>query len=101
MKENCMKYGNPDGMTSFKVGIGLPSIMIDAQHQYLVLPVILLILLFAVPKVFLVWNGKLKMKDESGMEIKTYSNIFPCFTPKMNTISCCLVMGAMCDLKVP
>ena len=62
-KEKCEKYGNPDGEGAFKVGIGLPKIIINNENQYFVLPVVFLILLVVVPKVFLAWNSRLEMKD--------------------------------------
>lgn len=73
--------------------------MISSENQYLVLPAIFLILLVIVPRLFLAWNSKIKMKDESGMEINNYWSIFGCFTPKMNTISCAWAMGSMNELN--
>ena len=72
--------------------------MISPDDQYLVLPAVFLILLVIVPRLFLAWNSKIKMKDESGMEIANYFSIFKCFTPKMNTISCAWAMGCMKEL---
>lgn len=77
------------------MGIGLPSVMIDRDTQYIVLPAILLIFLVVVPRLFLAWNSKIRVKDESGMEISNYLLIWNLFHPKMNSLSLCLAMGCM------
>ena len=69
--------------------------MISRENQYFVLPITLAIFLLVVPKVFLSWNSKIKARDDIGMDIANYENIFHCFNPKMNTIAMAWVMGCM------
>ena len=43
-KKNYEKYGNPDGPTTTKVGIGLPKFLLAGEHQVLILSTFFLIL---------------------------------------------------------
>lgn len=58
-----MKYGNPDGQTSFELGIGLPSFVIDKKNQVYVLPFVFFFLLVLIPLIFIKWNNSLRAKD--------------------------------------
>ena len=48
-RANWEKYGNPDGKQTLEVAIGLPSFMVDARGQYVVLAAYLAVLVVAVP----------------------------------------------------
>lgn len=59
-KENCLKFGNPDGEASFQVGIGLPKFLISKENQFIILPIVFAIMLLVVPMIFINWTKKLK-----------------------------------------
>lgn len=74
-KKNYEKYGNPDGPTTTKVGIGLPQFLLAGEHQVLVLTTFFLILLFAVPVGFLRLYRKQKLYAASGVMVETLTFI--------------------------
>ena len=45
-----MKFGNPDGEGTSRVGIGLPNFFINKEYQSYVLPIVLFIILVLVPQ---------------------------------------------------
>lgn len=66
-RENCLKFGNPDGKKSFQVGIGLPKFMISKDNQYVILPIVFVILLIIIPSIILHWGNSLKHTDNCGV----------------------------------
>ena len=74
-KKNYEKYGNPDGPTTTKVGIGLPRFLLAGEHQILILTTFFLILLFAVPVTFFRYYRKQKLYSASGIMVETLSFI--------------------------
>lgn len=47
-RENCAKYGNPEGHKSFQVGIALPTILLKKENSKMILSVFFLMLLLAI-----------------------------------------------------
>lgn len=74
-KKNYEKYGNPDGPTTTKVGIGLPRFLLAGEHQILILTTFFLILLFIVPVTFFRYYRKQKLYSASGIMVETLSFI--------------------------
>ena len=70
-KKNYEKYGNPDGPTTTKVGIGLPRFLLAGENQVLILTTFFLILLFVVPVSFLRFYRKQKLYAASGVMVET------------------------------
>lgn len=75
-KENCQKFGNPDGSSSFNVGIALPSFLIKKEHQVKVMAVVFLILMILIPSVLIYWNSEMNKYDEFGMLRKNHPEIY-------------------------
>ena len=74
-KKNYEKYGNPDGPTTTKVGIGLPRFLLAGENQVLILTTFFLVLLFAVPVAFLRFYRKQKLYAASGVMVETLTFI--------------------------
>lgn len=70
-KKNYEKYGNPDGPTTTKVGIGLPKFLLAGENQVLLLSIFFLILLFIVPVTFMRYYRKQKLYAASGVMVET------------------------------
>lgn len=76
IKEKCLKYGNPDGQESFKVGIALPSFLIQKDNQIIVLCWTFVMMILILPRLFLKWNFKMQAKDERGISVENYENMY-------------------------
>ena len=74
-KKNYEKYGNPDGPTTTKVGIGLPRFLLAGENQVLILTTFFIALLLIVPLVFLRLYRKQKLYASSGVLIETLTFI--------------------------
>ena len=74
-KKNYEKYGNPDGPTTTKVGIGLPKFLLAGENQVLLLSTFFLILLFIVPITFMRFYRKQKLFSASGVMVETLTFI--------------------------
>ena len=70
-KKNYEKYGNPDGPTTTKVGIGLPRFLLAGENQVLILASFFVILLVVVPVAFLRFYRKQKLFAASGVMVET------------------------------
>jgi len=70
-KKNYEKYGNPDGPTTTKVGIGLPRFLLAGENQVLILTTFFIILLFIVPVAFLRFYRRQKLFAASGVMVET------------------------------
>ena len=57
-------------------------------------------MLVIIPRMFLAWSSKIKSKDESGMDIASYWNLFPCFHLKMKPLGCAWAMASMKELDL-
>jgi translocation protein SEC63 len=74
-KKNYEKYGNPDGPTTTKVGIGLPKFLLAGEHQVLVLATFFVFLLIAVPIAFIRLFRRQKLFAASGIMVETLTFI--------------------------
>ena len=74
-KKNYEKYGNPDGPTTTKVGIGLPKFLLAGENQVLLLSTFFLFLLFVVPITFMRYYRKQKLFSASGVMVETLTFI--------------------------
>jgi preprotein translocase subunit Sec63 len=75
---NCFKYGNPDGVGAFRVGIGLPKFFIEAEYKWYVLPLVLSIFLVVIPCFFLQWSNRSRGVDSNGISVRSYNDLFRC-----------------------
>jgi translocation protein SEC63 len=74
-KKNYEKYGNPDGPTTTKVGIGLPRFLLAGENQVLILTTFFLVLLLAVPLIFIRLYRSQKLYASSGVLVETLTFI--------------------------
>lgn len=77
-KNNYAKYGNPDGPTALKIGIGLPQFLVTSQHQLLILLFFFLILLVVIPAVFIMYYQHQKRYLPNGLRIES-AQFIACF----------------------
>jgi len=70
-KKNYEMYGNPDGPSAMKVGIGLPRFLVEEQYQLLILIVFFVVLLFIVPVIFIWHYQKQKKYAVNGLQVET------------------------------
>ena len=72
--------------------------MIDGQNQYYVLPPIFIVLLIVIPSYAMKWMKKQKPVDEAGNLIANYPLMYSLITPRLNPITCVVMMGNMKEL---
>ncbi|KAF4670401.1 secretory subunit [Perkinsus olseni] len=70
-KANYEKYGNPDGPQTMKIGVGLPSFLLEQQNQVVVLIIFFLILLFVIPAGFIYYYQRQKLYAPNGVMVET------------------------------
>lgn len=66
-KENCAKFGNPEGHSSFQVGIALPTFLLEKENSQLILSIFFLMLLLFVIIYMISLQGT-DMKDQFGID---------------------------------
>lgn len=54
-RENCLKYGNPDGEIAHKIGIGLPSSILNREYLIYIISILLPLILIIIP--LLIFSG--------------------------------------------
>ena len=72
--------------------------MIDVQNQYYVLPPIFIVLLIVIPNYAMKWMKKQKPADEAGNLIANYPMMHSLMTPRVNPITCAVIMANMKEL---
>jgi len=70
-RDNYDNYGNPDGPQTTKVGIGLPSFMLEKDNHLLILCSFFFALLFAVPMTFICYYQKTRIYAPNGLMVET------------------------------
>lgn len=70
-RRNFEKYGNPDGPTGTKVGIGLPSFLLEKENHLMILGCFFFMLLFILPGTFICYYQKTKIFAANGLMIET------------------------------
>lgn len=65
-KENCQKFGNPDGPGSFHVAIALPSFLLRKENHVSVLCIFFVFLLIIIPSLVIWWYENSKRYDFDG-----------------------------------
>jgi len=65
-RENCEKYGNPEGGGSFSIGIALPSFLLAKENRVPVLIVFFVFILVIVPYFVLSWYSEVSKYDVDG-----------------------------------
>ena len=73
-RENCAKYGNPEGHKSFQVGIALPTILLKKENSKMILSVFFLMLLLAIVLYTILLQGD-DTKNKWGISMSTMSLI--------------------------
>eukprot|EP00388_Colpodella_angusta_P022810 GDKJ01058316.1.p1 GENE.GDKJ01058316.1~~GDKJ01058316.1.p1 ORF type:complete len:652 (+),score=196.09 GDKJ01058316.1:36-1991(+) len=70
-RANYEKYGNPDGPSSMKIGIGLPPFLVAEENQIFVLLTFFTVLLIIVPMIVLSYWQKTKKYHSNGLQHET------------------------------
>jgi len=70
-KKNYEKYGNPDGPTTTKVGLGLPSFLMEKENHLMILCTFFFSLLFVLPMVFICYYQRTKIYAANGLMLET------------------------------
>lgn len=70
-KRNYEKYGNPDGPTGTKVGIGLPRFLLEKDNHFIILSLFFFLLLFVVPVTFICYYQRTKNYAANGVMLET------------------------------
>jgi len=70
-KRNYEKYGNPDGPTGTKVGIGLPRFLLEKDNHFVILSMFFFLLLFVVPVTFICYYQRTKNYAANGVMLET------------------------------
>jgi len=65
-KENCERYGNPEGGGSFSIGIALPSFLLAKENRIPVLVVFFVFILIVIPYFVLSWYSEVSKYDMDG-----------------------------------
>ena len=72
-KQTCLKYNNPDGPGSMKVGIALPTWLLKKENRTAFLAVVFIVLLFVIPVIIMnIWSN-LTEYDDFGIMKQNYS----------------------------
>lgn len=66
-KEKCLKYGNPDGASSFNVGIALPSLLVRPENHLVIMGVIFLLVVIVLPIYLIHYHSEMNKYDDFGM----------------------------------
>jgi len=70
-KANYEKYGNPDGPQTSKVGVGLPSLLLEKDNHLMILCAFFFLLLILVPATFICYYQRTKNYAQNGVMIET------------------------------
>ncbi len=70
-KKNYELYGNPDGPSSMRLSIGLPSFVLDKKNHMKILICFLIIVCIIIPYEFFVWNYNSNQFDQNGILINS------------------------------
>ena len=70
-KKNYELYGNPDGRESMRIGVGIPTFVLDKKNHMKILIVFLITVCGIIPYYFFQWYKKTKLFDETGLLIIT------------------------------
>jgi translocation protein SEC63 len=70
-RANFEKYGNPDGPTASKVGIGLPRFLLAKENHLMILSFFFFLLLFVIPATFICYYQRTKNYAANGVMIET------------------------------
>mgnify|MGYP003683170665 CR=1 FL=1 len=74
-KENCLKYGNPEGSTSFNVGIALPSFLVRKENHVAIMGVVFLIVVIVIPIMVIYYQSEMNKYDDHGMLLVNHQGI--------------------------
>lgn len=74
VKENFLKYGNPDGPNEIKHGIALPKFLIDGPSSPLLVLIYVLLIAIILPLVVSSWWNGVKSKTKQGINVNSAHN---------------------------
>jgi len=94
-RRNWEKYGNPDGPQTTKVGIGLPRLLLEKDHNLTILCTFFFILLFVVPMTFICYYQQTKNFAANGVMIDTLQ-FLGFYVTENSRVKACPEMLAAC-----
>eukprot|EP01066_Platyproteum_vivax_P011351 Platyproteum_vivax@DN5153_c0_g1_i2.p1 len=72
-RKNFERYGNPDGPSAMKVGMGLPRILVEEDNQLAFLIIFFLIILVIVPSICIWLYQRQRKYAPNGVQLETLS----------------------------
>lgn len=100
-KEKCLKYGNPDGSSSFNVGIALPEFLVRKENHLLIMGVVFILVVIILPIYLIHYHSEMNKYDDFGMLAENvqfiHSIINQQFSMKdaIKMVACCLEFANM------
>lgn len=62
-----MKFGNPDGASSFNVGIALPEFLVRKENHLAIMGVVFLLVVIVLPIYLIHYHSEMNKYDDFGM----------------------------------
>jgi preprotein translocase subunit Sec63 len=62
-----MKYGNPDGASSFNVGIALPSFLVKKENHVIIMAIVFFFVVIVLPIYLIHYHSEMNKYDDFGM----------------------------------
>lgn len=72
--------------------------MIQGSNQYFYLIPIFVVLLFIVPRSFILWSNRQRPTDSNGNLISNYEMLYSYINPMINPITFSIIFGSMKEL---
>jgi len=98
-KRNWERFGNPDGPQTSKVGIGLPRILLEKDHNLLILCLFFFVLIFVVPVTFICYYQQTKNYAANGVMIETLQFLGYYITESTRLKSCPELISACAESR--
>jgi len=62
-----LKYGNPDGASSFNVGIALPEFLVHKENHLIIMGIVFLLVVIVLPIYLIHYHSEMNKYDDFGM----------------------------------
>lgn len=99
-KKNYELYGNPDGRTSMRVSVGLPSFILDKRYHMKILFVFLIFIVVIIPYNFFKWYKRTQQYDGNGNLLASGKMFVSVTTPQSNITMIPLYLGLAAEFAV-
>lgn len=99
-KKNYEKFGNPDGPQTTKVGIGLPSFLLEKENHLMIMCVFFFSLLFVLPMVFICYYQRTKIYAANGLMHETLQFLGYYMADSTRAKNCPELMAASAESRI-